>query len=86
MKEALTRSKTGIDTVIVNRLNPEWVKDHFHGVFVQLVMLKPHTWWPVVIGLHREDDKVAPESLVVKQVYLKYPQHDFDHCLTKGMA
>ena len=85
-KTAKKSSTTGTNTIIVNRLNPKWVNEYFDGVYIQLVMMKPFTWWPVVIGQHREEDELAPESLVVKQVYLKYPQNDSDYCLTKGMA
>jgi hypothetical protein len=89
MKDPIPGSKPAVGTVqteIVPRLNPEWVKDNFDGVYVQMVMMEPSAWWPVVIGSHRDDDKDAPEALVVKAVYLKYPQHDLDHCLSKGMA
>ena len=86
LKRQATDTDTRTGTTVVKRLNPTWVKWFFDGVYVQLIMMKPNTWWPVVIGSHRKEATTAPESLLVKEIFMKYPQHDLDHCLTKGMA
>jgi hypothetical protein len=67
-------------------LNPDWIKHFIKGVFVQLIMLRPNHWWPMVIGnAHYEDDK-APEELLVSKVKIKFPQHDRDQCFIGGVA
>jgi hypothetical protein len=57
----------------IGPLNPDWIKYFFKGVFVQLVMLKPNHWCPMVIGnaRHAEDDK-APKELLVSKIKIKY--------------
>ena len=73
-------------TSIVKRINPEWVRTHFDGVYMQLVMLKPLLWFPVVVGAHREGEDNSPEALVVQRLKVRFQQRDQDHCFTKGMA
>jgi hypothetical protein len=67
-------------------LNPKWVEYVFKGVFVELVKIKPRHWWPVVLGEARESHDVAPETLLVSKVRVKYPQFDRDRCLVNSMA
>jgi hypothetical protein len=71
----------------IGPLNPDWIKHFFQGVFVQLVMLKPNHWWPMVIGsaCHAEDEKAAVELLVSK-IKIKYPQHELVQCFIRGVA
>ena len=71
----------------IGPLNPDWIKHFFKGVFVQLVMLKPNHWWPMVIGSarHAEDEK-APEELFVSKSKIKDPQHELDQCFIRGVA
>ncbi len=72
---------------MVDLLNPKWVKDSFDSVFYELVKMNPAQFWPVTVGSSRRDeDKIAPESLLVTSVHLEYPKNDLDHCITKGMA
>jgi hypothetical protein len=71
----------------IGPLNPEWIKHFFKGVFVQLVMLKPNHWWPMVIGNARNADAdKAPTELMVLKLKIKYPQHELDQCLIRGVA
>jgi hypothetical protein len=67
-------------------LNPDWVKYYFKGVFVQLVMLQPGRWWPVVVGKSREGNSAAPKDLLVPRIKIIFPQNSQDHCLIKGVA
>ena len=67
-------------------LNPEWIRRFFKGVYMQLVMLKPLAWWPMVVGNARDDTDVAPQGLLVEKLKLRYQQFDRKQCLTKGIA
>jgi hypothetical protein len=53
------------NTKKVGPLNPEWVQRFFKGVNVNLVMLQPHHWWPMVVGNAHPQDKHAPNALAV---------------------
>jgi hypothetical protein len=34
----------------VGPLSPKWVQHFFKGVYVNLIMLRPHHMWPMVVG------------------------------------
>ena len=70
----------------VGPLNPEWVRRFFKGVYVQLLMLKPKHWWPMVVGNTREENDEAPKELMVLKVKVKHLQFDREQCLVKGVA
>ena len=70
----------------VGPLNPQWVKHFFKGVFVQLVMLRPNHFWPLVIGNSRHELDKAPPELLVSTVKIKYPQYDRDQCFIRSVA
>ena len=70
----------------VGPLNPEWVRRFFKGVYIQLMMLEPKHWWPVVVGSARDEKDIAPNELRVHRIKVKYQQFDRDLCLIQGVA
>ena len=70
----------------VGPLNTEWVSRFFKGVYIQLMMLEPRHWWPLVVGSARDEKDIAPNELRVHQIKIKYQQFDRDLCLIQGVA
>jgi hypothetical protein len=70
----------------VGPLNPDWVQRFFKGVYMQLVMLRPNTWWPMVIRKARNEDDVAPTDLLTSGIKVRYQQFDFKQCLIMEVA
>jgi hypothetical protein len=52
----------------VGPLNPEWVRRFFKGVYVNLIMLEPYRWCPMVVRNSRAHDAGPPSALLVPQI------------------
>jgi hypothetical protein len=70
----------------VGPLNPEWVRQFFKGVYVNLIMLEPYRWWPMVVGNSRAHNADPPSALLVPQIPVFYQQLELDQCLIAGLA
>jgi len=70
----------------VGPLNPAWIRRFFKGVYVNLVMLEPNHWWPMVVGKARPEDDVAPSDLRLSEIPVFYQQFDREQCLIMGVA
>ena len=82
----MMKDPKGGDEIVSKKIDPRWVRYHFHGVFVELVMLSPNVWFPVPVGNSRPTDDKAPGKLLVTKILIRYQQFDRNLCLLMGVA
>jgi hypothetical protein len=70
----------------VGPLNPEWVQRFFKGVYVNIIMLEPYRWWPMVVGNSRVHDAGPSSASLVPHIPVFYQQLERDQCLIAGPA
>jgi hypothetical protein len=74
---------------VVEFLNPEWIKYHFHEKFVAAVMAYSFTsdkFVDVPVGSARDEDCDPPLRSNVPEVLCHYPQGDRDYCMSYSFA
>ena len=83
----VTYSPASGHTTNVGPLSPEWVRHFFKGVYVNLIMLRPHHMWPMIVGNTRsEDDAHAPNALLIPDIPVCFQQFEREQCLVMGVA
>jgi hypothetical protein len=70
----------------VGPLKPEWVRRFFKGVYVNLIMLEPYCWLPMVVRNSWAQHAGPLSALLVPQIRVCYQQLDCDQCLIAGLA
>jgi hypothetical protein len=83
----VTYSPASKSTTDVGPLSPKWVQHFFKGVYMNLITLRPHHMWPMVVGnTCSQEDAHAPNALLIPDIPVCFQQFEREQCLVMGVA